>query len=286
MATYQDPWVDDGWIWAYYNVTTTEAATSVIYNTTSVSEMEVDGVSITVAASYQFSTTGEHLVKFKMSGNSLSNRQFRQITSLVRMYLPDSITEMGGGNGQHFYHCTGLTFFRFPAHLTNISYQGFTSCTNLVIKDLSLPEITSIGSNGFRFVNVTNIRNLGKVTEISSNYAFANNSSLTTVVLPATLTNIGNNAFNGCGTIASFTCLGETPPTISTGAFNSATLTKIFVPAKSLQAYKSATGWSSWANKIFPLWEETPIAINHLSLGDFRRRIMIGISKRMVVIFN
>ena len=249
-SPYPDPWVDDGWIWAYYNVTTIENATSVIYNTTSVSEMEVDGISVTVAASYQFDTTGEHLVKFKISGNALSNRQFRQITSLVRMYLPDSITGMGGGNGQHFNGCTRLTFFRFPANLTNISYQGFTSCTSLIIKDLSLPEITSIGSNGFRYVPVKNIRNLGKITEIPSNYIFANNSALTTVVLPATLTNIGNNAFNACGTIASFTCLGETPPTIGSGAFNGTTLTKIYVPADSVNAYKAASGWSSWSSKI------------------------------------
>jgi hypothetical protein len=52
----------------------------------------------------------------------------------------------------------------------------------------------------------------------------------------------------------------------------------ILVPAESLSAYKNASGWSNFASKIFPYWEDKAININHLSLGDFRRRIMLGIS--------
>lgn len=247
---YPDPWVDDGKIWAYYNVTTTESATSLLYTSSTVSAMEVDGVPVTVATSYQFATTGEHLVKFTMSGSTIPNRFMNARTALLRVYFPDIITQFVGGNGAHFNQCTSLTFVRFPANLTNISYQCFNGCTNLVIKNLSLPHITSIGSNGFWRVKITNIVDLGEITEITSNYIFANNSSLKTVILPSAITSIGNNAFNSCGTVDSFTCLAVTPPSLGSNVFLSTTLTKIYVPAGSVQAYKEASGWSSYASKI------------------------------------
>ena len=250
IAPYPDPWVDDGYIWAYYNVTTTESATALTYTVSTVNEMWIDGVSITPATSYLFSETGEHLVKFKMSGSTIPNRFCNQRTALVRIYFPDIITQFSGGNGAHFNQCTGLTLVRFPANLTNISYQCFTGCTNLVIKNLSLPHITSIGSNGFRRVKITNIVDLGEITEIPANYIFANNSSLKTVILPSAITDIGANAFNSCGTVDSFTCLAVTPPSLGTNVFLSTTLTKIYVPAGSVQAYKEASGWSSYASKI------------------------------------
>ena len=249
---YPDPWVDDGKIWAYYNVTNTEAATSLLYRTNSVATMEVDGVSITPATSYQFSTVGEHLVKYTTSSNNGTNipdQMFMSVTTLIRLYMPDTITTMSStGNGRQFYSCSNLTFVRFSANLESVAYQGFTSCSNLVVKRLVLPKLTSLDSNCFRYVKIENIVNLGDITSIPGGYIFANNSTLKQVTIPSTVTSIGDRTFNSSGSSCVLTCLAVTPPTLGSNAFSSFSCSKVLVPASSVEAYKTA--WSGLANKI------------------------------------
>ena len=95
-----------------------------------------------------------------------------------------------------------------------------------------------------------------------------------TVTLPSTLTAIGMNAFGECFNIETITSNATTPPTLAaevdpewglkdpetyvffgtlneTGAPNPIeTLTDIFVPAASVEAYKAAAGWSLYADTI------------------------------------
>lgn len=82
--------------------------------------------------------------------------------------------------------------------------------------------------------------------------AFYNCYKIDEIILPATITTIGSYAF-ATGSFAPFelTITATTPPTIQVDTFSSTTknyLTKIYVPAASLDAYKAATNWSVWAN--------------------------------------
>ena len=93
---------------------------------------------------------------------------------------------------------------------------------------------------------------LSNATSIG-NYAFRSCSGLTSVSFP-NATSIGNSAFNSCSSLTTI-YVGTNTSTIcklsNTNAFNKCTnLTNIYVPASLVDSYKSATNWSSYADKI------------------------------------
>ena len=99
-----------------------------------------------------------------------------------------------------------------------------------------------------------------KITEFEDNkidvigdYAFYKCKTLTNVSFPKA-TSIGSGAFDSCsalttlyiGTESNIVCTLS-----STKAFNNCTnLANIYVPANLVNNYKSATNWSSYADKI------------------------------------
>lgn len=81
---------------------------------------------------------------------------------------------------------------------------------------------------------------------------FAYCSSLKEVTLPSTVTYIEANAFLSCGTdYASkftFSIRAQTPPTLNSPLIETQNLNKIVVPQGTLEAYKAATNWSTYAD--------------------------------------
>ena len=81
--------------------------------------------------------------------------------------------------------------------------------------------------------------------------AFVNCKNLTSIELPASLTKIGPTAFYSCSKLASITCRAAVPPEMSTSVLLGVTsLFEIRVLAESVEAYKQASGWSTYADKI------------------------------------
>lgn len=75
---------------------------------------------------------------------------------------------------------------------------------------------------------------------------------MTSVTIPDSVTSIGNNAFNGCKSLTSAYCKATTPPSLGdTSVFDSnGSVRTIYVPTESVDAYKSATNWSEYADVI------------------------------------
>jgi hypothetical protein len=81
--------------------------------------------------------------------------------------------------------------------------------------------------------------------------AFEGCSSLTSVTIPDSVTMIGSYAFSDCGSLTSVYCKATTPPAGDSSMFsNNAYGRKIYVPMESVEAYKSASYWSSYASSI------------------------------------
>ena len=86
--------------------------------------------------------------------------------------------------------------------------------------------------------------------------AFVNCKNLTSIELPASLTKIGPTAFYSCSKLASITCRAAVPPEMSTSVLLGVTsLFEIRVLAESVEAYKQASGWSDYADKIVAISE-------------------------------
>jgi len=81
-------------------------------------------------------------------------------------------------------------------------------------------------------------------------YAFNTCYSLTSITIPDGVTSIGNYAFNNCYSIKQYIIERSVPPTLSnSNAFNGIVpCCYIYVPAASLNAYKTATNWSVYTD--------------------------------------
>ena len=145
----------------------------------------------------------------------------RDITTLN---IPSGTTSIGN---YAFYYCNRLTSVTIPNSVTSIGEYAFYSCTGLT--SVTIPNsVTSIG-----------------------NYAFYYCSGLTNIIIPDSVTTIGNYVFRDCSGLTSVTIQATTPPTLGANAFlNTNANLVIYVPAESVDAYKAATNWSTYASRI------------------------------------
>lgn len=82
-------------------------------------------------------------------------------------------------------------------------------------------------------------------------YAFINCNKLTSVTIPDSVTTIGEYAFMQCTELSSIILIPTIPPTLGDMAFASVPSTAVFtVPKGTLDAYKIASGWSSYKNQM------------------------------------
>lgn len=82
-------------------------------------------------------------------------------------------------------------------------------------------------------------------------FAFYYCISLKSITVPSTVTEFGEMAFAHCKYLEIMTMRPITPPTLGDNAlYDFSTTAKIYVPAGSLSAYQSATGWSYCKNQM------------------------------------
>lgn len=152
-----------------------------------------------------------------------------------------------------FYGCWRLTSITIPNSVTNVDDYAFSGCSSL--SSITMPNsVTSIGNNAFEDCsNLTSITIPNNVTKIN-NSLFRYCSSLTSITIGNSVTSIGYLVFDYCSTNTelggTYTILATTPPTIQSSTFSNAKINKIIVPKGTLAAYKSATNWSKYADKI------------------------------------
>ena len=121
---------------------------------------------------------------------------------------------------------------------------------------IDVGSLVSIGSSAFAYCR--QLRNLvipDGVDKIPSNL-LSQTKGLTYIDFPSTVTSMGANVFQYYGIGYQYdshwslvVCRAVNPPTIeSTTLYTS--ITDIYVPAESVEAYKTATNWSAFASKI------------------------------------
>ena len=143
---------------------------------------------------------------------------------------------------------TDLESLKIGNCVTNIGSSMCSGCTSLTSCTIG-NSVTSIGNYAFRNCrSLTSIDIPSGVTSINQN-SFRDCSSLTSIDIPSGVTSIGSNTFNGCSGLTSVTLNAVAPPTLGSQAFYRTTC-PIYVPAGSVEAYKAASGWSTYASRI------------------------------------
>ncbi|MDE5828715.1 MAG: leucine-rich repeat domain-containing protein [Duncaniella sp.] len=123
--------------------------------------------------------------------------------ALEKLYLPQGVTEIGSGMAMY---CSNLAEVKLDAPLKKIGASAFFMCTSLAAESFELPE---------------GLEEVGRT-------AFCNDSALEgELVLPASLTTIGSNAFASTG-FTSVTFNG--PAYVGSQAFMRSKLTEVVLP--------------------------------------------------------
>ena len=155
-------------------------------------------------------------------------------------------------NNNAFSNLTALTSVTIPSSVSAISYTSFAWCSNLA--SVTIPSsVKTIDSSAFYVCSSLSSVTLNEGLEIIGNSAFAWCSSLTSVTVPSTVTSIGGQAFGICSGLTSLTILATTPPTVESNVLQSSDNAVLYVPSQSVNAYKTAEGWSEYADRIFAI---------------------------------
>lgn len=154
------------------------------------------------------------------SGETHSDFQYYNVTDII---IGDCVTEI---SAEAFVHYSTLSSATIPNSVTVIGESVFNGCTGLASIDIP-SGVTNIGS-----------------------YAFYNCRSLTSIEIPKSVRTISGYAFSNCIGLTSIIVNRISPPTLGSYAFYQTNNCPIYVPAESVNTYKSTSRWSSYASRI------------------------------------
>ena len=145
--------------------------------------------SVTTIRTEAFSNSSIKTFEISEYVNSIGDYAF-EATDITGIVIPESVTDIGIGL---FKDCKILTEVSLPSLGTSIPDETFYGCKSLSSYKI-LPQITEIGASAFEGTGITEIN------------------------IPATVSNIGANAFNSCDSLTSLT-FEEHPSPITFGDY-------------------------------------------------------------------
>lgn len=177
---------------------------------------------------YEVLGAADRVVRIEMleGVRSIGEGAFNHSSALTEVIIPDSVTSIGSFS---FENCDKLSALTIGSGVTYIGSTAFSGCSS-IDNDLYFPNINRINESAFR-----------------------NCSKLHSVTLGSECTRIEGNAFTNCTALTSVTVEAITPPYCAPLAFDNTNNCPIYVPSDSVSAYKTASGWSTYASRIQPI---------------------------------
>ena len=210
--------------------------------------------SVTTIGDYAFNSCYNLTsVTISDSVTTIGEYAFYNCESLTSVTIGDSVTTIGGWA---FSGCSILTSVTIPDSVTTIGDAAFYDCPSLRSVTIG-NSVTTIGVSAFADCRSLTSVTIGDSVTLIGDYAFGSCSSLTSVTIGDSVTTIEAEAFYSCNSLTSVYCKATTPPKGINDVYggwrafdDNASGRKIYVPAASVEAYKSAAYWSDYAADI------------------------------------
>lgn len=179
------------------------------------------------------------------SVTSIGKYAFSDCDKLFNVTVPNSVTSIGRAA---FNNCRELVGVNISNNVTMIDDWTFSGCEKL--SNIIIPNgVTSIGIAAFS--NCSNLTEVVMPSELTSiRYrAFCGCYRLKEVIIPWRVTTIDVEAFDYCDSLSSITVLNTTPPKLVRSSANEqiprilGKSVSVYVPAESVEKYKTAEGW-------------------------------------------
>ena len=201
---------------------------------------------------------GKCILTFENDIENVPESLFANRDKLVSVSIPKSVNRI---QQTVFANCSSLKFIAIPHHerttYFSIATGTFHHCTSLVY--ISLPEVPINGIYGGVGINNGSLRDCSSLATIvlpntlkyiGSSVLKGCTSLSSPIIIPSSVQQIYYSAFEGCSNLPSITFLATTPPTGGDDMFKDTNDCPIYVPAGSLDAYKAASKWSVYADRI------------------------------------
>lgn len=212
-----------------------------------------DGIGITKKDAKEVTNIGDWF-KVNTAITSFEELQFFENITYIVGYDSFSTAQLYAA----FYGCSNLENIKFPPYLQEVGGGAFAGATALKI-DIDIPNLAKIGNNAFRMAGIVRVLNLGNVNALGTygthqwggEGVFLGCSNLRVAILSASLESIPAATFYQCSALEAVICKAVTPPAIG-GAycFASTNNCPLYVPDSSVEAYKGASEWNSYASRI------------------------------------
>ncbi len=178
-------------------------------------------------------------------------------TEITDLVIPEGVTSI---SERAFQGCSGLTSVSIPNSVTSIGSRAFMGCssfTKVIVSDIAAWCNIAFGdhySNPLYYAHhlysdenteITDIWIPESVTSIGSR-AFMGCSSLTSISIPKSVTSIGGSALRDCSNLTSVVAGAATPLTIDSNTFTNRANAKLYVPVGSKAAYLAADYWKQF----------------------------------------
>lgn len=183
---------------------------------------------------------------------SIGDNAFKDCKLLSTVNAP-KVTEV---LSNAFYNCDALTAVSFPL-VTKLNASAFYGCDKL--GSASFPLVTSLLGGTFR--DCSSLKNIEfPALNSTDGNVFHTCTALQIADFPV-LTKITGSLFEQCSSLIALVLRSETVCTLSTTAFNGTPVASgtgyIYVPSALIEQYRTASGWSTYANQFRKLEEWT-----------------------------